>query len=165
MTTLKRRGAAVIVTLVSSAFAMLTTGSVSGQTQTRPESGDFVIDGTDGHSCGGYRATIVCAGGLCSGTSGDDVIIGTNGIDEIHGLTGDDKICAGAGDDTVYGDDGDDYLIGQDGRDRIYGGSGQDHIHGTQDPTRCCLGEPTRIRCLAETATMRSTAIPSSTVV
>ena len=67
--------------------------------------GDFVVEVPDGKSCDAIKVTIVCAGGACNGTAGNDVIVGTAGVDVIHGLGGNDYICGFGGDDSIFGDD------------------------------------------------------------
>lgn len=87
-------------------------------------------DGT----CWGAYPTIVCTGGPCAGTLGNDVILGSPLADDIRGRAGDDIICGGGGDDIIRGGAGADHLFGQAGADTIYGGLGDDHLHGNDGP-------------------------------
>jgi Ca2+-binding RTX toxin-like protein len=111
-------------------------------TQTSNPQGDFVIEEPDGRSCWGMVATVVCGGGDCWGTDGDDVIVGTAGADTIHALRGDDVVCALGGNDTVYGDEGDDYLFAHEGSDTVSGGPGKDFINGGEGSDALLSGGP-----------------------
>jgi len=57
-------------------------------------------------------AIVVCTGGICNGSTADELILGTSGIDIIKAKNGDDCIVGGGGDDDISGDNGTDICIG-----------------------------------------------------
>ena len=67
-------------------------------------------------------AVIVCTGGSCSGSNGNELILGTAGDDVIDGKNGDDCIVGGDGNDTLNGDNDNDVLVGGPGSDTLDGG-------------------------------------------
>ena len=69
--------------------------------------------------CASINLTSVyyCTGGICNGSSADELIIGTSGYDDIRGKNGDDCIVGGGGDDDINGDNGTDICIGGPGND------------------------------------------------
>jgi len=83
----------------------------------------------------GLAAVIVCSGGNCSGSKGNELILGTAGNDVIDGKNGDDCIVGGAGDDMLHGGNDNDVLVG---------GSGNDTLDGGQRPkdTDMCIDSP-----------------------
>jgi len=91
--------------------------------------------------CGGLRVTMKAAGGVTTGTPGDDVIAGSDGPDTIDGGGGNDVICGGDGDDVILGGDGNDRLLGGAGRDRLTGGAGDDDIDGGAGTDSVVLGD------------------------
>lgn len=82
------------------------------------------------YGCPKFANVVICTGGDCEGTDGDDCIIGTNGDDVIYAGGGDDQVCAYAGNDVVYAGFGRDYVCGGFGNDEIHGGWGRDELNG-----------------------------------
>jgi Ca2+-binding RTX toxin-like protein len=93
------------------------------------------------------QAKIVCHGGACEGTNGDDLILGSSGADEIYAKGGTDGVNAAKGADRVFGGWGNDdpggspsghnptyHLEGGQGRDVIRGGPGQDSVSDVFGP-------------------------------
>lgn len=70
----------------------------------------------------GLETVIVCSGGNCNGSNGNDLILGTAGNDVIDGKNGNDCIVGGDGDDMLYGDNENDVLVGGPGSDILDGG-------------------------------------------
>ena len=75
-------------------------------------------------------ATVVCDGGVCKGTGGNDTLRGSNVSDTIYGGGGLDKIDGNLGADAIKGSAGADTIRGDYGRDKIYGEAGGDTIDG-----------------------------------
>src|SRR5688500_11414975 len=73
-------------------------------------------------------AQIMCTGGTCTGTPGDDTIIGSAQRDVIFALAGNDRVEARAGDDELNGDQGNDTLFGEAGNDLYFGNRGDDTL-------------------------------------
>ena len=82
---------------------------------------------------------IDCTGGVCYGTTDNDLMRGTSGTDYIFGYGGHDKIFGYGGDDYLYGNagndiidagNGDDYVMGALGDDVLEGDAGDDTIFG-----------------------------------
>jgi Ca2+-binding RTX toxin-like protein len=71
-------------------------------------------------------APIICTGGPCTGTPGNDDIAGSANDDQIRALAGNDSTQGGGGDDTHIGGLGNDELseFGGDGN----GGRGRDTV-------------------------------------
>src|ERR1044072_5575335 len=99
-----------ILTLGLAALATQRGTPTFAQVNTGTLPGDFVTEVPDGDSWLGIRATISCpaGGGLCKGTTADDVIVGSSKDDLIYASGGDDIVCGGLGKDTIFGEDGDD---------------------------------------------------------
>ncbi len=109
------------------------------------------------NGCAG-RPVVVCTGGDCSGTNGNDCIIGTSGSDIIHsgkgndvvcGFGGEDSVdagygvdivCGGSGNDVISGGWGRDLLNGESGTDLVDGGKCDDRVVGGADPDDICQG-------------------------
>ena len=75
--------------------------------------------------CDSIRSTLItvvlCTGGNCNGTQGNDLILGSPYADDIKGKNGDDCILGGDGDDdTISGDNGNDVCIGGSGNDTYF---------------------------------------------
>ena len=62
-------------------------------------------------------AIIVCNGGICNGTNGNDLMLGSSSADSIRGKNGTDCIVGGDGDDDITGNNGGDVCIGGPGND------------------------------------------------
>jgi Ca2+-binding RTX toxin-like protein len=60
------------------------------------------------------------AGGACTGTDNNDLILGSPLADDIRGGKGDDCILGGGGDDFMRGDQGTDVCIGGPGTDTFH---------------------------------------------
>jgi Ca2+-binding RTX toxin-like protein len=80
------------------------------------------------------QAQIICTGGVCEGTQGDDLIRGTRGADMIIAKGGTDGVNGRGGSDSVLGGPGsDDPGSSPSGHNPSYhleGGPGHDHVHG-----------------------------------
>jgi hypothetical protein len=80
------------------------------------------------------QAQIICTGGVCEGTRGDDLIRGTRGADMIIAKGGTDGVNGRGGTDSVLGGPGsDDPGSSPSGHNPSYhleGGPGHDHVHG-----------------------------------
>jgi Ca2+-binding RTX toxin-like protein len=87
------------------------------------------------------QPNIICHGGVCDGTQGDDLMLGSAGADYIHAKGGTDGTNAAKGRDRVFGGRGNDdpgsspnghdpsyHLEGGPGRDVVRGGLGQDSV-------------------------------------
>jgi Ca2+-binding RTX toxin-like protein len=70
----------------------------------------------------GLETVIVCMGGNCNGSKGNELILGTAGNDVIDGKNGNDCIVGGDGDDLIFGDNDNDVLVGGPGSDILDGG-------------------------------------------
>ena len=115
------------------------------------------------------------------GEEGDDLIAGQGGDDQLFGGDGQDELQGGDGDDYMDGEEGADTVFAGDGEDEIYGGFGRRPdsweraapITSTakRAPTACsataetirwladvprtgCTAMPTRMDCMAATATI-----------
>jgi Ca2+-binding RTX toxin-like protein len=64
---------------------------------------------------------VVCIGGTCNGTNGNDLILGTSGGERINGRGGQDCILGGDGDDDIRGGNAGDVCIGGPGNDTYTG--------------------------------------------
>jgi Ca2+-binding RTX toxin-like protein len=74
-------------------------------------------------------AGIVCDGGPCYGTGGDDYFKGSGHVDLIFGRGGSDSADAGRSGDVIRAGPGDDHgLEGRHGDDTYYGGAGDDSL-------------------------------------
>ena len=80
-------------------------------------------------------AIVVCAGGYCTGSNANDLILGTTGDDFIDGKNGDDCIVGGNGNDQLYGDNDNDVLVGGPGIDTLDGGK-------RKKDTDICVDDP-----------------------
>ena len=88
---------------------------------------------------------IVCTGGPCMGTPGNDAIEGSAVDDQIRALAGNDETEGGGGDDTHVGGPGNDDLSefggdGNGGRDILKGGDGADYAEGNTQADRIIGG-------------------------
>ena len=88
---------------------------------------------------------IVCTGGPCTGTPGNDDINGSPTDDQIRALAGNDNVEGGGGDDTHIGGLGNDDLSefggdGNGGRDILRGGAGSDYAEGNTQADRVLGG-------------------------
>jgi Ca2+-binding RTX toxin-like protein len=90
-------------------------------------------------------APIICTGGPCTGTPGNDDIAGSANDDQIRALAGSDSTQGGGGDDTHVGGLGNDDLSefggdGNGGRDILRGGAGSDYAEGNTQADRIIGG-------------------------
>jgi Ca2+-binding RTX toxin-like protein len=80
------------------------------------------------------QAQIICTGGMCEGTQGDDLIRGTRGADIIIAKGGTDGVNGRGGSNSVLdGPGNDDPGSSPSGHNPSYhleGGVGHDHVHG-----------------------------------
>jgi Ca2+-binding RTX toxin-like protein len=60
---------------------------------------------------------VLCTGGICNGSTGNDLMLGTAGADTLKGKGGNDCLIAGGGADTIQGNAGTDVCDGGPGID------------------------------------------------
>jgi Ca2+-binding RTX toxin-like protein len=70
------------------------------------------------------------AGGILTGTDGDDTLNGNGGDDLLFGGGGNDRLIGGTGNDQLYGGADNDHLFGGTGNDFLNGGNGNDVLKG-----------------------------------
>jgi Ca2+-binding RTX toxin-like protein len=70
------------------------------------------------------------AGGILSGTDGNDVLDGRGGDDWLYGDGGNDRLIGGTGNDHLFGGAGNDVLDGGEGDDVLNGGPGNNRLIG-----------------------------------
>jgi Ca2+-binding RTX toxin-like protein len=93
------------------------------------------------------QAQIICTGGMCEGTQGDDLIRGTRDADMIIAKGGTDGVDGRGGSDSVLGGPGNDdpgsspsghnpsyHLEGGVGHDHVHGGAGEDSVTDEYGP-------------------------------
>jgi Ca2+-binding RTX toxin-like protein len=84
------------------------------------------------------QAQIICTGGVCEGTQGDDLIRGTRGADMIIAKGGTDSVLGGHGSDypgsSPSGHNPSYHLEGGPGHDHVHGGAGDDSVTDEYGP-------------------------------
>jgi RTX calcium-binding nonapeptide repeat (4 copies) len=91
---------------------------------------EYSVCTTTLNTCPPSSNLVICQGGICNGTDGNDCIIGTEGSDIINAGKGNDRICGFGGADWVKASYGNDVVCGGGDADVIEGGWGADDMNG-----------------------------------
>jgi hypothetical protein len=114
----------LIVLIVSAAVTALAAANSVPASRLADRRSAISADALKPAQCGGLNLTtlVTCpsAGGACSGTAGNDLILGSALADDIQGDKGDDCILGGGGDDSFRGDQATDVCIGGPGTDAFH---------------------------------------------
>ena len=109
-----------ILILVSTVFAFA-ANIVVPTTRLTNQSSPVTANTLKPAACSAITLTAIVycpsSGGMCNGTSADDLIIGSSNIDTIQGKGGSDCILGGDGNDDIVGSQSSDVCIGGPGTD------------------------------------------------